>query len=773
MKPPLNSPTRSLKNWLKTALVVALSANICTLSAHAEPRAKQQQNTANQDAQIDVRVETLIAKMTIEEKVAQMRIFHAQIGVENGPNGELILSDEVKAKLKNGIAGIKNPGEHISPQASAKHNNMLQKYIIENSRLGIPALFVAEAYNGVDAKGSTKFPRPLNMAATFNPELVQRAWSVVGREARLRGFHMCHSPEADIVRDPRFGRMSEAFGEDTHLVTEMVVNAVKGVQGDYIGLKGTHIGAVTKHFAGYGQIEGGRNFASVQISPRDLVDEIYPPFKGAVQRGRSLGIMASHGDINGIASHANKDLLTTTLRDEWGFKGYIVSDAQDVARLYFFMGVAQNEDEAALMGLNAGVDIDLYSEDAYSRLPALVEKHPEIIANIDDAVRHVLRTKFILGLFDNPYIDVKQTAELTRSQAHLDLALETALESIILLKNDGNVLPIDTSVKQTIALIGPLVETNTVAEFQAVLGNNVTLIAEKGFVLTDENEKIPMLISDDINRPGMQKAIDVAKQADTVILFLGGDHFTAKEGFFNGAYGDRANIDPTGLQDELMTKVSALGKPTIVALKHRRTLSINVIDKLADGILDAWDLGEHADTALAMMVNGDVVPSGKLPVTVPRSIGQIPFHYSQKDINFKKGYLFIEDGPIYPFGYGLSYANFDYKNLSLSTNKIKSDGKLQASIELTNTSAVDAKEVVQLYIRDKIGSVLRPKKMLKAFDKVLIAAGETKTVRFEITSSMLTMTGADMMRKVEPGEFEVQIGGSSNTSTAATFSVYE
>jgi beta-glucosidase len=385
---------------------------------------------------IEDRVEALLPLMSIEEKVAQMRIFHASIGTKPDENGKLKLSDRVIKKLKLGIAGIKNPGEHINPVDAAKLNNELQKYIIENNRWGIPALFVTESYNGVDAEGCTKFGRPLTSAASFNPELVNKIWDVVGKEARLRGMHMCHSPEADIVRDPRFGRMSEAFGEDTYLTTQMVVNAIKGVQGDYEGLgNGTHIGAVVKHFAGYGQVLGGSNFAAVEISERTLIDEIYPPFEAAVKEARSLGVMASHGDLNGIATHGNKALLTGVLRKLWGFLGYVVSDSNDIARLFYFMKVAESPEAAALLGLEAGIDVDLYAEDSYSYLPEMVKTNPEVEDLIDRSVKRVLRTKFILGLFDNPYIDIPEVEKGVRAAASLALAKEADLESIILLKN--------------------------------------------------------------------------------------------------------------------------------------------------------------------------------------------------------------------------------------------------------------------------------------------------------------------------------------------------
>ena len=578
---------------------------------------------------------------------------------------------------------------------------------------------------------------------------------------------MCHSPEADIVRDPRFGRMSEAFGEDTYLTTQMVVNAIKGVQGDYKGLgAGTHIGAVAKHFAGYGQVLGGSNFAAVEISPRTLIDEIYPPFEAAVKEARTLGIMASHGDLNGVASHGNPELLTGVLRDQWGFDGYVVSDSNDIARLYYFMKVAESPEAAALMGLVAGIDIDLYAEDSYAYLPEMVKKDPSIEKMIDRSVRRVLRTKMILGLFDNPYVDIKKVEKTVRSESSLALAQEADLESIILLKNEANTLPLKKE-KQQIALLGPILNETTKAAFESVTGDQVTFVAAQGFELTDKNKGVPKLLptsSEEIN-----KLVDIAQASDAVVLFLGGDEFTSKEAFFNNALGDRATIDPVGAQDELVTKIKALGKPVIVILKHRRTLSINTISEQADAILDAWDLSELGDASLAKIIFGDVSPSGKSPVTIPRSIGQLPFHYSMKEINNKKGYLFLEDGPLYPFGYGLSYGKFEYKNLKLSDSTITPTSEITISVDVSNTGKIKAKEVVQFYLKDDIGSVTRPDKELKGFEKIELAPGESKTVSFTINPKMLEFTGLTMEKILETGDYTVMVGTSSKEGVTGKF----
>jgi beta-glucosidase len=716
----------------------------------------------NREASIEDRVDDLLARMTIEEKVSQMRMFHHNQGVDFSEKGELELSDIVKQRMVNGIGGIKNPGEHLSPENAASLNNQLQKYVIEHNRLGIPALFVTESYNGVDAEGCTHFGRPITLSSSWNRELVRNVYDAVGREARLRGLHLTHSPVADIARDPRFGRMSEGFGEDTYLTTEMIVSAVSGLQGDYEGLKSTHIGAVTKHFAGYAQVAGGTNFASVEISPRMLIDEIFPPFKAAVQRANSLGIMASHGDINGVASHSNPWLLTEVLRDQWRFEGYTVSDANDIGRLHHFMKVAETPQDAVMLGLKAGVDVDLYGDDTYALLPEMVKNHPDLEPYIDRSASRVLRTKFILGLFDTPYQDPEEAKQKVRDQAAIELAHKADVESIILLKNENRSLPLIEGGQKIITLAGPLLGDNTLSVFETVAGDDYQFVAEKGFDLTDGNRGHPQLTSVEIMEEGIRNIVNRSQRSDVIILFLGGDQFTSNEAFFGNALGDRESIDPVGLQDKLLVELKNTGKPVVVVLKHRRTLAINTIDENADAILDCWELSEFGDKAVATIIFGQATPSGKLSVTVPRSIGHIPFHYSQKEINYKKGYLFADSTPLYPFGYGLSYTTFEYSNLHLSDATLMANGTITASIEVTNTGQTTGSEVVQLYVKDVIGSVLRPDKELKGFEKVSLKPGESKTVSFTISPNMLAFTGLEMEKVVEAGQYIVMVGGSSN-----------
>lgn len=720
------------------------------------------------NAPIDERVNDLLSRMTLEGKVSQMRMFHAQLGINLDENDSLVLSENVKARLTNGIAGIKNPGEHDTPEKAASLNNKLQKYVIDHNRLGIPAFFVTESYNGVDAEGCTRFGRPISLSSSWDTALVKKVYDAMGREARLRGLHLTHSPEADVSRDPRFGRMSETFGEDTYLVTRMIVNAVSGLQGDMKEIQ-THIGAVTKHFAGYAQVSGGTNFASIEISPRTLIDEILPPFKAAVKEANTLGIMACHGDLNGIASHANPWLLTDVLRNQWGFKGYVVSDANDIARLYSFMKVAETPDDAVKLALKAGVDVDLYSDKAYALLPEMARKDPSLVKYIDRSVKHVLRTKFILGLFDDPYTDVTQAKNMTRDDQSIALAEEADQESIILLKNHENVLPLSNVAKAKVALVGPLLSEDTKTDFERVVNNKIQFLDKKGFSLTNGARGIPKLTDKKENEKGIQQILKMAKQADVVVAFLGGDEFTSKEAFFNGALGDRDKIDPVGQQDELLLELKKLGKPVIVVLKHRRTLSINTIAEKADAILDCWDLSEFGDQAIAKTIFGQVVPSGKLPVTVPRSIGQIPFYYSQKAINYKKGYLFTKNSPLFPFGFGLSYSTFEYSNFHLSDTIPSLNSNVIASIDVKNTGDRKAKEVVELYLKDPVASVTRPERELKGFEKIELAPGETKIVEFTITPQMMSFTGIDMKKKIEPGLFEVFVGSSSATQRKLSY----
>ncbi len=735
----------------------------------SEAKQKKSYPYTNKNLPIEKRVEDLLKRMTLEEKVVQMRICNQRVNLDS--KDSIIMPQILMDKVKNGYGGHKNPGDKLSPEKCALLCNQFQKYVIESSRLGIPILFVGEAYKGLDVEGGTLFERGIGQASSWNTELVKQVWDVIGREARLRGYHMVHSPVADLTRDPRFGRMSESFGEDTHMVTEMIVSAIKGVQGDNKTLNSTHIGAVVKHFAGYGQVTGGRNFASVEMSQRTINDEILPPFKAAVQRAGVLGIMPSHSDLNGVSCHASHDLLTKLLRNEWGFKGYVVSDAEDVARLGFFHKLAETPEAAALLGLKAGVDIDLYSEIAYAHLPKLIKEQPALEKLVDRSVRNVLRTKFLLGLFDNPYIDINKTKAEVHSKSSILLSLKADLESIILLKNENNILPLQKESTLKIGLFGPVIDENTKTDFEAVTNGKVQFVQEKGYDLTDNMRENPKLTPAAVCEAGIAKIIEAAKSTNLAILFVGGNGQTAREANFFGVIGDRADIELVSMQNELFERLKALGIPVIVVLKQKRNNAFVKISEQANAILNTWDLGEQGNTAIAKILFGDENPSGKLTVTIPRSVGHLPAYYSQKEINFKKPYMFESSEPLYPFGFGLSYTTFKYSNLILSDSIFTKNQTIKVSVSVSNTGTRSGKEVVQLYIKDNYGLVIRPVKELKAFRKIDLAAGETKTLTFEITPEMLVFTDVNMQRVVEAGSFECMVGTSSTEYLSNRFKV--
>lgn len=718
----------------------------------------------------EVRADLLLSQLSLQEKICQMRIFRSGDGgvLRFTDQGELELSDLSRENIDQGIAGIKNAGVSLNPKDAAKFTNLLQAYIIENNRFGIPGLFIAECYHGVEARGNTFFCRPITMSSSFNADIVHQLWYALGAEARLRGLHMCHSPEGDLARDPRFGRMSETFGEDPYLTSRMIVSAVTGVQGDQVGLKSTHIGAVTKHFAGYAQVEGGKNFASMQISPRSFIDEILPPFEAAVKEAHTLGIMASHADVNGVASHANHELLTNVLKLDWGFDGYVVSDATDIERLHHFMKVAETFEDAAEMALRAGMDVDLYGTNGYALLEKMVETKPDLLPLIDQAARRVLLTKFKLGLFENPYVDEDAAESLTHSKANQELALAVDQESIILLKNEGEILPLQAKRYNNVAVIGPNASQEEVEAIKGYFPSSTKVNYAKGCGIT-KPIKEPTLYSLEEDLPYIKEAVSLAKKSDVILLFIGGDSKTSKEAYFIEGYGDRADLNLVGQQDLLLDELKKTGKKIVVVLEHRRTLSIVNVAEKADAIIDCWELSERGADAIASVLFGEVNPSGKLPVTVPRSVGQLPVYYYQKHINFKKGYLFADNSPLYPFGFGLSYTQFEYSNIKLSNSTPSIGEDITVSFDLKNVGTKEGKEVCQLYLQDEFASVERPIRELKGFEKISLKAGETTNVTFTITPEMMSFTGIDMTKTIEPGAFHVYVGGSSATTQQVSY----
>ncbi len=748
------------------------------------------------------RVDELLNEMTLEEKIAQtMAIPTNDLALDDEElqkvlsTGE-IQNEQIKEWLRYGLGAFQLPGKNMPVEASVKYRNILQKYVQENTRLKIPVLVHEECLNGQLAEGATMFPRPIGMAGSFNPELVQKVFDVVGREVRLRGGHQAFTPVLDIGRDPRWGRIEETFGEDTHLVSEIGLAAVKGLQGGGDGVDAEHIVSSPKHFVAYGQCDGGRNFAPTNIPMRALKDQILPPFERAVKEGHAMGIMPSHSDIDGIPCHGNRWLLTELLREEWGFEGIVVSDYGDVERLEILHHVVDSKTKAAAQGLRAGVDIDAPAGAAYSVLKEAIEEDPTLESVLDDTVRRILSLKFRLGLFENVYKSPEEAGRIVNCQEHIDVAQEIAEETVILLKNEGEILPLDSKNLKKLAVIGPTATPVEFSYYSARPNVGVSILDgirekaegefevryERGCGITKEQLAMetetdvmlqnPTLYTPEEEVETIRSAVELAQNSDVVVLCLGGSPNTSREAVTLMKHnGDNSSLDLVGQQNELLRQVVATGTPTVVVLINGKPLSCGEVYEKANAVLEGWYLGQQTGAAIANVLFGDVNPSGRLPVTIVRNSGCLPGYYSQKRTAFIKDYLFEKEGPYYWFGYGLSYTEFEYSNLTLSGEDLPEGVVMQASVDVKNVGKRDGKEVVQMYISDPVSSMARPMKELKGFQKVLIESGETKKINFKITKEMLEFTGFDYKKVVEPGKFIVIIGKNSNEGLEGSFTI--
>ncbi|MDQ8198606.1 glycoside hydrolase family 3 N-terminal domain-containing protein [Pelagicoccus enzymogenes] len=732
-------------------------------------------------ASVEARVEDLMSRMTLEEKVAQVQA----VSLRDSTAAEEGLAGIVKAVrdgISQGIGQIENTFDPRSPQESVREVNDLQRQLLEETRLGIPALVGSECAHGHAGRESTILPVPLAMASSWNPELVQEAFDVAGREARARGAHEAHTPVLDLGRDPRWGRIEETFGEDTHLVSQMGLAAVAGLQGGRSGnVDADHIISAPKHFAGYGQVVGGRNFAATPIDSRTLRDEVLPPFKAVVQEANALGMMASHCEVDGVPAHGNRALLTDLLREEWGFQGYVVSDYNDVPRLEFFQRVAETVEDACEMALSAGMDVDLPVAQGYQHLLKVIQERPHLEEHLDVSVRRVLRLKFKLGLFENPFVDETRALEVVDCKANQEVAERIATESIVMLKNDGGILPLQREELKSIAVLGPNADSKQVGNYtvgraeissfldgvRAVAGDRLEVrhckgcsIAEVGW---DGAQSTLHQASMEAEEDSISEAVNVAASSDVAVVCVGGTTETSREAFYvDGIKGDRATLCLLGNQLELVRRVVATGTPTVVVLQGGRPYSIPEIERLPVAILNTFYLGQANGAALAKVVFGEESPSGRLPLTIPRSVGQLPVYYSQKRISFYKDYLDEEPGPLYPFGFGLSYARFEYADLRLQAAEISREESLCFSLKVKNVSAFDGAEVVQVYLRDKYASVVRPDKLLVAFQKVKLKAGEERQLNFALSPEKdMSFTGRGGVSGVEAGAFELEVGSSS------------
>ena len=737
----------------------------------------------NPNLPVDRRVADLLSRMTLEEKIAQLTCLWGN-RPEVNPPGDFTTDrgDFSPAKaaevMKYGIGQIARQREQKGPREGAKFANAVQKWLIENTRLGIPAILHDEILHGHMAKGSTSFPQPIALATTWDPDFISRVFTAGALETRARGSHQVLGPNLDLGREPRWGRTEETYGEDPYFTSRMAVAIVKALQGPGPGIDQDHVIATAKHFAAHGQPESGTNIAPANFSERTLREYFLPSFKAAVTEGRIMSVMPSYNEIDGVPSHANKWLLQKILREEWGFDGHVVSDYYAIPQLMDLHHLASDKPAAAKLALEAGVDTELPDPDAFRSLSQLVKEGKVSEATIDRAVARNLRAKFLLGLFENPYVDVERAVRVTNSSEHRALAAEAARRSITLLKNENNLLPLNRDALKSIAVIGPNAARvhlggysdnpgRGVSVLQGIkdkVGNKIKVEYAEGCKITKEGgdwfADVAHLSDPAEDQRLIAEAVQIAKTADVALLVLGGNEDTNKEGWANNHLGDRDSLELVGRQNDLVKAVLETGKPTVVLLINSGPLSINYIAEHVPAIFEGFYLGQETGVGVADVLFGDYNPAGKLTISFPRSVGQLPLYYNRKP-TARRGYLFANKEPLFPFGFGLSYTTFSYSNLKVSPARIEVGDHANVSVTITNTGKRAGDEIVQLYIRDLVSSVTRPVMELKDFRRISLAPGESKAVEFVITPDKLSFLDLNMKSVVEPGWFDIMVGTSS------------
>jgi beta-glucosidase len=746
----------------------------------------------------ETRVKDLLKRMTLQEKAAQMIcLWVKRTELLSDPQGNFDLA-KAQANFKkcgwqHGLGQVGRPSDWgaangtagLDARQMAQYTNDIQKFFMENSRLGIPVFFHEECLHGHSAKGGTSFPVPVGLAGTFNPALVQELFAMTALETRVRGGHQALTPVVDVAREPRWGRVEETYGEDPYLVARMGVAAVKGFQGDATFENKDTVIACLKHFVAHGQPEGGMNCAPANVSMRVLRETFLSTFKAGVQEGGALSVMASYNEVDGVPSHANKWLLRDVLRDEWGFKGFVVSDYFAIWELnekpdthgHF---LARDKAEAAKLAVEAGVNIELPDGDCYLHLVELVKKGRLKEKQLDELVAEMLLWKFKMGIFDDPFVDPDEADRIVGCEEHAALALKAARETITLLKNDGSLAPLDLRKLKSIAVIGPNAGECLLGGYSGIPQRSVSVLdgikahvggAVKGpEVLYAEGCKIMQpgtWFQDEVfpsnadeDRQLIIRAVEVAQKAEVIVLCLGGNHLTSREAWNLKHMGDRARLELIGRQMELVDALRATGKPIIVFLFNGRPLAIGELLEKVPVVFECWYLGQESGVAVAEVLFGDYNPGGKLPMSFPRSAGHLPVYYNYKP-SARRGYLMDDVTPLLPFGFGLSYTQFEFGKPRLEKVKIKVGGATRVLVEVTNVGACQGTEVVQMYIRDRFSTVTRPVKELKGFRKVTLNPGEKVSVALDITPDSLAFFDIHMQFRVEPGEFDVMIGNSS------------
>ena len=750
---------------MKQCLWLIMLAGLFLFSLKSESQSQRRL-----DPVIEAKITDLLSKMTLDEKMGQLNQYTSKWEM-TGPAPKGNNEQQMLEMIKSGLVGS------MLNVTGAEATRKTQQLAVENSRLKIPLIFGYDVIHGYE----TMFPIPLAEAASWEPELAQKSARIAAIETAASGIQWTFAPMVDIARDARWGRYMESSGEDPYLGSLFAAARVKGFQGEDLSANNT-IAACVKHFAAYGFIEGGRDYNTVDISESTLRNVVLPPFKAAADAG-ALTFMNAFNEIGGTPSTANAHLLRDILKGEWNFDGFIVSDWNSIGELLIH-GVAADKKDAARLAINAGSDMDMEGNCYVPNLKKLVEEETVDVKLVDDAVRRVLRVKFLLGLFDDPYKysdeKLERTAILTKE--NLQAAREAGKRSIVLLKNDNQILPLKKE-GQKIALIGELAADKDVPlgswRAKAITGSAVSLLEgmqsavlnkadlnfAKGpvFVLGKSLFTAPLTFNT-TDRTGIKEAVKIAKAADVVVIALGENCFQTGEGR------SQTNIQLKGLQQELLEAVCAVNKKVVVVLMNGRPLDISWMAKNVPSILEVWHLGSEAGNAIADVLFGDYNPSGKLSASFPRTVGQVPLYYNHKstgrpadsDANvFWSHYTDASNDALFPFGYGLSYTTFEYSNLKLSAETIAKGENILVSVTVKNTGKVTGEEVVQLYIRDLVGSITRPVKELKAFEKISLTPGESKVVTFDLGEKDLAFWGADNMFRAEPGDFKLWVGPNS------------
>jgi len=758
-------------NWMKSLPIIGIVLLLSNTSVG--------QTYKDSSAEINVRVQDLLSRMTMEDKFRQIDIWHPKDRNTGNPETFKKLLQEDGKLIENGI-GFLQFDTQIDHDRYAANFNAIQKYLVENTTLGIPAISNGEGCHGfVGAKG-TVFPVPLSLGSTWDKALVKDVYTAVGKEMRQYGITHAASPVLDLLRDPRYGRCDEMLSEDPYLVATLGVEAINGLQGVENAINGEHLIACAKHFGAHGQPEGGTNLSPANLSERVLRESHFYPFEMAVKKANVRTVMASYNEIDGVPSHANKWLLNDVLRGEWGFTGYVISDYDAVRRMIYRQHVCHNQAEAAQRSISAGMDFECPNSRenyCFKHLPDLVAAGRVKESVLDSAVARVLRNKFMMGLFEKPYITPLTSKTLnTYQKEHRDLAREAAEKGMILLKNENNTLPFSTVDIKKLAVIGPNADEVHFGTYSNEEADGISLIEglkeksngqfevlyAEGFKIYENDTSLrdpdKTLVAENLR---IQEAVNLAKECDVVLLVMGGSELTSREGWGEDRTGDRVDLTLLGRQNDLAKEILALDKKTAVLLINGRPLAVNYLAENAPAIIEGWYLGQEQGRAVANVLFGDVNPSGKLSVTIPRSVGQLPVYYNHKPIVHERSFVEGSYSPLYPFGYGLSYTTFSYDSARLDRDEIINGEAATISVDVTNTGSVAGTEIVQLYIRDDVSSVTRPVKELKDFERIYLEPGQTKTVSFKITSDKLQFFDINMERVVEPGTFTLMIGESS------------